>query len=200
MPPQPLPSASLNSSDILSSSSLAQDPRITPLDSQSGHEALLTAWHALHITGGQILLPFLLVTMFVGREARRNPLLVNFCFSWILYSTFCLLLFYSGKPNDANPPIQLCLIQASLVLGSEGMTVITSLSVVIQAWYYLRVSSVPDAEPRIYGWQTTLLILTSYIALIGYATASAIVRPPSPPSIQRMCMRVLMMWGGRAVL
>ncbi|KZS89641.1 hypothetical protein SISNIDRAFT_552007 [Sistotremastrum niveocremeum HHB9708] len=155
-PSPALPSASLNSSDILTSSSLAQNPRITPLDSQSGHEALLTAWHALHIIGGQILLPFLLVT-----------------------------IFYSGKTNDANPPIQLCLIQASLVLGSEGMTVITSLSVVIQAWYYLRVSSVPDAEPRIYGWQTTLLILTSYIALIGYATASAISGVVDPSLVGR---------------
>jgi hypothetical protein len=57
-----------------------------------GHEASLLANHILHIIGGQVLLPVLLLTMIVGGEARRNPLLVNFCVSWILFSTISNLL------------------------------------------------------------------------------------------------------------
>jgi len=149
------------------------------------NHALLLANHILHLIGGQILLPILLLTLFVGGEARKNPLLANFCFSWILFSAVDLILFYGGSKTMETPTIQVCLVQASLSYGVQAMTVITSCAIVIQAWHYLRMSTKPNASVRIYGWRTTTLVTLSYLALLGYSSAGIVIGVNSPQDIGR---------------
>lgn len=46
---------------------------------------------SLQVIGGQIGLPLFIATMLLARSVKRHYILVNFCFSWIVYSVaYCL--------------------------------------------------------------------------------------------------------------
>jgi hypothetical protein len=55
-----------------------------------GH--LRTAYLVLHIIGGQVGLPIMVLTFLLCKNVSRHPTLVNFCITWIVYSvSYCLL-------------------------------------------------------------------------------------------------------------
>jgi hypothetical protein len=80
------------------------------------HKPTLYAWLALHIIGGQVLLPLLCAT-FVLSRVKRHPVFLNACATWIITSILACLVFY-GASNlydhpEAAPHNPLCLVQAS---------------------------------------------------------------------------------------
>lgn len=105
--------------------------------------SLKNVWLALHIAGGQVLLPLAVLTfIFAPKSASRHRYitLVNFCVSWIVYSlVYCLLYvlknslhlrtcslndyrLYSGQVSTTpDAPSNLCIAQASLIHGAPPM-------------------------------------------------------------------------------
>lgn len=58
----------------------------------SGLESLTSVFFGLHIVGGHVGLPILVLTFLFSKKVSRHPTIVNFCVTWILYSvSFCLL-------------------------------------------------------------------------------------------------------------
>lgn len=56
----------------------------------AGH--LATSFFALHITGGYILLPILILTFLFSKRVRRPPTVINFCVAWSIFSISYSLL------------------------------------------------------------------------------------------------------------
>ncbi|KAG8950945.1 hypothetical protein FRC04_007009 [Tulasnella sp. 424] len=75
-------------------------------------------WYWILIVGGQILLPFLLATMILSRNVRRDPTLVNMIISWIIFTVVLCMLYYAGDQSGAEPPFGVCLAQASMLAGA----------------------------------------------------------------------------------
>ncbi|KLO12757.1 hypothetical protein SCHPADRAFT_399713 [Schizopora paradoxa] len=96
----------------------------------------------LQITGGQILLPLLVLTTIFSRKAPRSSVFINFCISWILYSIVYSLLVYRGRSDpfdlSVDPSAQECLVQASLINGVQAMTSCATIGVVIQLFCILK--------------------------------------------------------------
>lgn len=47
---------------------------------------------ALQLAGGQVGMPIIILTYFLNKNVKRHPVLVNFWFTWMLYSvSYCLL-------------------------------------------------------------------------------------------------------------
>jgi len=58
---------------------------------------------ALHIAGGQVGLPIIILTFILSKNVHRHPTLINFCITWSISSiAYCLLyvfiLFRSFHP------------------------------------------------------------------------------------------------------
>ncbi|KLO08567.1 hypothetical protein SCHPADRAFT_981951 [Schizopora paradoxa] len=90
----------------------------------------------LQVTGGQILLPILVLTIVLSRNVHRNPVFISFCCSWIVSSVVYSLLVYRGRSDavdlSLNPSPQECLVQASLINGVFPLTTCSTLGIVIQ--------------------------------------------------------------------
>jgi len=130
---------------------------------------LETAFIAVHIIGGHIGIPLLVLTFLLSKRVHTHPTLVNFCCSWILYSVAFCMLAYAGQQNSTEPDFALCLIQAAMVHGVVPMTVLAGLFVVIQVWSTFQERPIPFF-PNLRPWmRTVLFILPPYIAFFGFA-------------------------------
>lgn len=112
----------------------------------------------LQIFGGHLGIPVILLTFFLKKDLRKHPLLINFLVTWVLYSSsFCLLWayhslmfspslrtrdlipamwpwnwrLYVGYQFGPEPPVDLCLSQASLIYGTAVMVSMAGLAFVI---------------------------------------------------------------------
>ncbi|KZT75024.1 hypothetical protein DAEQUDRAFT_720233 [Daedalea quercina L-15889] len=94
---------------------------------------LTPIYFALHIIGGYILLPLLVVTFLVSKRIKRHPTVVNFCLTWIIYSVSYSFLLYGGQKRN------LCIAQLSMTYGSDAMVAAANLVLAIQVWstFYL---------------------------------------------------------------
>lgn len=95
-------------------------------------------WLGLHVAGGQIGLPLLILTFLFSRWSIGRPkylTLINFCFTWVVYSvSYCLLLFADQADSNTTTPSNLCLAQAALIHGAPPMCSIAGLLMVVQLW------------------------------------------------------------------
>ncbi|KAJ6613297.1 hypothetical protein B0H10DRAFT_1805886 [Mycena sp. CBHHK59/15] len=79
--------------------------------------ALLDVWIYMNLVSNTVLLPLLVATFLFSRRARRHPILVNVCMTWIFSGVFSLLLFYAGQAEGPEPVKGLCIAQTSLLYG-----------------------------------------------------------------------------------
>ncbi|KLO08565.1 hypothetical protein SCHPADRAFT_605159 [Schizopora paradoxa] len=156
----------------------------------------------LQVTGGQILLPILVLTIVLSRHVHRNPVFINFCCSWIVSSVVYSLLWvptrfnsssgddlelssvYRGRsdPKDLslNPSPQECLIQASLINGVLPLTACTTLGIVVQLLsnlYYLKKGNLEDGFKKRHMFTLSLLVFP-YLVFLLFTLVSVVVGSP----------------------
>ncbi|KIO25012.1 polysaccharide lyase family 1 protein [Tulasnella calospora MUT 4182] len=158
---------------------------------------ILLAWYWILIVGGQILLPFLLATMILSRNVRRDPTLVNMIITWIIFTVVLCMLYYSGHQHGAEPPFGLCLAQASLLSGAPVMSCAAGLALVMQVFLGLRnlVQKVSTSgrmtpkEDRRYQidtrWRARAFVIVPYILLVVFTIASVIIGLRNRSSVTR---------------
>ncbi|KAJ3516090.1 hypothetical protein NLJ89_g1350 [Agrocybe chaxingu] len=94
-----------------------------------GH--LRTTFLTLHIAGGLVGLPLLILTLLFSERVPRQPALINFCIAWVINSISYSL---SGlSPDPYNPPSSLCFAQAAMVHGAPPMAAFATFIVVFKA-------------------------------------------------------------------
>ncbi|PAV19454.1 hypothetical protein PNOK_0438800 [Pyrrhoderma noxium] len=139
----------------------------------------------LQILGGHVGIPFVLLTLYFAGGIRRHPMLVNFMFTWVIYTTsFCILL-YLGKQFGPEPPHIFCAIQSSLIYGTAILTPAAGLAFVLNLWFSLRAvadnhSSVDDNIFRKYT-----LIAGPYIISIFFVIFTAAYGASNPDLLTR---------------
>ncbi|OCB86828.1 hypothetical protein A7U60_g6001 [Sanghuangporus baumii] len=169
---------------------------------------LISIYFFLQIFGGHVGVPAILLTLFLKKGIRRHPLLINFLVTWVLYATaFCLLL-YLGKQFGPEPPVGLCLSQASLIYGAAVMCSSAGLVFVINIWIGLNALSRTQPSFNVQKWRDYLvsrfiplefyfasfeasnsdvedLIATPYILFVVFTVAMAAVGSAYPRFVTR---------------
>ncbi|KAL4263414.1 hypothetical protein AB1N83_005869 [Pleurotus pulmonarius] len=148
-------------------------------------EHLAPYFFALHLAGGHIGLPILLLTFIFAKNVVRHPTLLNFCITWIIYSiSYCIRMYSSVYHNtDANSFD--CKVQAIMIHGAPPMAAVAGLFVVIQVFTALYFPSPPSPlKPR---WPATLWLLFTlilpYVAFSMFALPTAILIEQYPDSL-----------------
>uniref|UniRef100_A0A8H7Y729 Uncharacterized protein n=1 Tax=Psilocybe cubensis TaxID=181762 RepID=A0A8H7Y729_PSICU len=74
---------------------------------------------ALHIGGGLVGLPLLIITFLATSKIPRQPALINFCVAWVINSISYTLVSLGGTSHTASTP--LCFSQAAMLNGAPPM-------------------------------------------------------------------------------
>ncbi|KLO12760.1 hypothetical protein SCHPADRAFT_904810 [Schizopora paradoxa] len=146
-----------------------------------------SAFLGLQVTGGQILLPLLVLTTIFSRKVPRSPVFINFCISWIVSSVVYSLLVYRGRSDPANlsldPSPQECLIQASLINGVQALTSCATIGLVIQLFVVIRnTHRDPNGESKFDRNRHALnyiLLFVPFFAFLVFSIVSAVLGSPS---------------------
>jgi hypothetical protein len=141
-------------------------------------------WLILHVLGGQIGLPILVLTALFSKKVHVHPTLINFWATWIIYSTSYLLLIYSGqahRPMESN--FGICLAQAALIHGSPPMAVVSCFILVLHVWSTFHdPESLLGSRPR--KWiRTALIIAPPYLVYAIFTMTYGIVGSTQPKAI-----------------
>ncbi|KAF9054553.1 hypothetical protein BJ165DRAFT_728299 [Panaeolus papilionaceus] len=127
---------------------------------------------ALHISGGLVGMPLLVATFLLAKNVhKRQPVFINFCISWSVYSVVYVLLGHTGKPIS----FPLCYIQTAFVLGAPPMTALSTTLVVFKIWWTFRTSQNTEyrQRPRWFKILSQITLLGSpYFVFIVYTIIS----------------------------
>ncbi|KAG9000615.1 hypothetical protein FRB95_004561 [Tulasnella sp. JGI-2019a] len=158
----------------------------------------LLLWYWILIIGGQVLLPFLLCTMLLSRNVRRDPTLISMISSWIVFTVIMCLLYYGGyEAGGPEPPFGICLTQASRVYGAPVMSCTAGMGLVLQVFFGLRnltqkmatrgKMTVEDERDftRQNRWRTRGLVVLPYVLLALVAIVAAVVGARNPSAVTR---------------
>jgi len=144
-----------------------------PLDKPILNNSITRAVLALHLAGGHIGLPILVLIMLFSKRIRRPPSVINFCISWIIFSISYCLTIYDGSSVRGTPPFALCLTQAAMIHGAPPMAVIAALALVFQVWHTFRSPWHPSTFPfveRLPNYvRVAAVVLPPYLVFLGFA-------------------------------
>ncbi|KAI0337239.1 hypothetical protein BDW22DRAFT_1433464 [Trametopsis cervina] len=134
----------------------------------------------------------MLVTALASKRVNRHVTWLNFCITWIIYVISYTLLLYSGHQFSEEPPaFALCLTQAALVYGAPVLVASSTVSLVVQIWFSLRMVVTwqqPEHRARAPSYWTVLLVAMPYIVWfpvtmaalsLGLADHDSVVRSDS---------------------
>ncbi|KAF9535658.1 hypothetical protein CPB83DRAFT_25456 [Crepidotus variabilis] len=94
-------------------------------------------YFGLHIAGGFVGLPLLALTLILCGRIPRQPYLVNFCFTWTLFSISYTLTSLTGLGTRC-PPIHLCVAQAAMIDAAPPMVTVAALQLILKIWQTFR--------------------------------------------------------------
>ncbi|KAG8847504.1 hypothetical protein FRB91_011718 [Serendipita sp. 411] len=168
--------------------------------------SLLWGFFSLHIIGGHILIPILLILSFVRKNVTRNYVFINFCITWILYSiTFCFLWvttvlriclhgitdryclnrLYAGEQTGPKPHWNICRTQAALVYAVPILVASASCALVFQLWLDIRAADSKTGTRAFFSMRNILLISLPYVLAAGYLIGPSIVAITARKTISR---------------
>jgi len=137
-------------------------------------DAILDAFFAVFILGGQVGLPIVLLTLlFGGSDGRRRYTLFNFLVSWMLYAIANLLLLYAGESRSKTPSFGVCLTQASFVYGSTVSAGCATFCLVLQLWMELR-GTRPVTDTRKCSTFDIQLLMAPWLLFLAIVTLSVL--------------------------
>ncbi|KJA17424.1 hypothetical protein HYPSUDRAFT_1022158 [Hypholoma sublateritium FD-334 SS-4] len=110
------------------------------------------------------------VTGFFSESALRHTAWFSFMFSWVLSTLSYLLLFISGRLENA--PFGLCLIQSALMYAAPTLTAATTLAFVTQIFFKLHNSLGPRERGGRLIW---LMLVGPYVLHATIATETIII-------------------------
>ncbi|KAF7353836.1 hypothetical protein MVEN_01069200 [Mycena venus] len=151
---------------------------------QSHRDALIAGFMFLQIFGGHVGMPLLLLTAALSKKVQRNPMLINFCVTWLIYATSFTLVLYAGKQVGPEPPVGLCIIQAAFVYGAPVMASMAGLSLVLHLWLSLQTGKGVLARAA-GGWRFMLLLGSPYILFLAFSVTMVILGSLKQDAVSR---------------
>ncbi|KAJ7162082.1 hypothetical protein C8R46DRAFT_1103412 [Mycena filopes] len=148
---------------------------------EAHREALIGGFMFLQVFGGHFGIPLVLLTAAFSKKVQRHPMLINFCVCWFIYATSFTLLLYSGTQIGPEPPLQLCIIQASFIYGTPVMTSMAGLAFVIHLWFSLKTGASQQAQRL----RSFLLLISPYVLFLGFTVAMVILGSFNPETVSR---------------
>jgi len=143
--------------------------------------SFLDSWIYLNLISNQILLPILVLTFLISKHAKRHPIVLNVCLTWIAAGFFFLLLFYAGQHKGPEPPKLLCMVQTSLLYGVPPMWSVA----VLMMTYYIKATLEAGSEVKISTPKLIFMLSSPYIAETAFAVAAFIVSMKNPNRVDR---------------
>ncbi|KAG7452325.1 uncharacterized protein BT62DRAFT_298067 [Guyanagaster necrorhizus] len=116
-----------------------------------GDASLRQVFIALHIAGGQVGVPIIILTWAFSKNVVRHPTLVNLWITFVVYSiSYCILLYTGSWQVDAttSSPSKVCLVQSAMVQGAPSMSAVAGLLVVFQIWQTFQEPSPSNTAKR----------------------------------------------------
>ncbi|KAF9567029.1 hypothetical protein CPC08DRAFT_758652 [Agrocybe pediades] len=158
-------------------------PQIVP----SFHGQLRPVYLTIYATGGLLGLPLLIATSFFSTRIPRQPILINFYFTWVFTSISYTIVAFHGTVAEASH--LLCSAQAALINGTPTMSGVATFLVVFQIWRTFR----DPLEQRVYrgrcgcSEKATLIIMLSlpYIVFFIFLIISIVLQIKFPDSLDR---------------
>ncbi|KAF7353831.1 hypothetical protein MVEN_01068700 [Mycena venus] len=151
---------------------------------QSHRDALIVGFMFLQIFGGHVGMPLLLLTATFSKKVQRNPMLINFCVTWLIYATSFTLVLYAGKQVGPEPPAELCIIQAAFVYGAPVMASMAVLSLVLHLWLSLQTGKGVLARAA-GGWCFMLLLGSPYVLFLAFSVTMVILGSLKQDAVSR---------------
>ncbi|KAH7108036.1 hypothetical protein BKA62DRAFT_4478 [Auriculariales sp. MPI-PUGE-AT-0066] len=96
--------------------------------------AFRTVTFLILILGGQATLAPVTLTFIFAKSIVRQPSLIYFCLSWVMFSIFACLLLYSGNLDKSTVPEALCHVQLSGMLGCYILAGVSALCLSLQVY------------------------------------------------------------------
>ncbi|KAK0198875.1 hypothetical protein F5146DRAFT_1021335 [Armillaria mellea] len=155
-------------------------------NSSVGDASLRQAFIALHIVGGQVGLPIILLTWAFSKSVVRHPTLVNLWISFIVYSISYCILLYSGQVDTAPAsPSNICLVQTAMIYGAPPMSAVAGLLVVCQIWQTFQEPSF-STTPTKWPNSVKIFLVLPYLVFFIFALAAGILGILHPEHIYNL--------------
>ncbi|KAK0233653.1 hypothetical protein IW262DRAFT_1477172 [Armillaria fumosa] len=148
--------------------------------------SLRHAFIALHIVGGQVGLPIILLTWAFSKSVVRHPTLVNLWIAFIVYSISYCILLYSGQGDTAPAsPSNICLVQSAMIYGAPPMSAVAGLLVVCQIWQTFQEPSFSTTPTR---WPNSvkIFLVLPYLVFLIFAFTAGILGMLHPERIYNL--------------
>ncbi|XP_006456756.1 hypothetical protein AGABI2DRAFT_122647 [Agaricus bisporus var. bisporus H97] len=142
----------------------------------------LNIWIYFNLIGNTILLPLIVLTFLFSKTAKRHPILINLCMTWIFSGVFSLLLFYKRQHVGPEPDLYLCIAQASLLPGIAPMW---SVAVLEMIYYMLHTSRGPHLSSRWKGLPLAIVLSAPYIVHCSFTIGASLLALRNPDKVSR---------------
>ncbi|KAK0465602.1 uncharacterized protein EV420DRAFT_968831 [Desarmillaria tabescens] len=154
----------------------------SPENSSVSDASLRQVFIALHIAGGQIGLPILILTWAVFKSVVRHPTLVNLWITFVIYSVSYCILLYSGQVESIIAlSSNVCLVQAAMIHGAPSMSAIAGLVVVFQIWQTFQEPSSSNTTNRPHS--VKIFLVLPYLVFLVFALMAGILGKLYPEHI-----------------
>ncbi|KAF7776645.1 hypothetical protein Agabi119p4_5038 [Agaricus bisporus var. burnettii] len=142
----------------------------------------LKIWIYFNLIGNTILLPLIVLTFLFSKTAKRHPILINLCMTWIFSGVFSLLLFYKRQHDGPEPDLYLCIAQASLL---PGIVPMWSVAVLEMIYYMLHTSRGPHLSSRWKGLPLAIVLSAPYIVHCSFTIGASLLALRNPDKVSR---------------
>ncbi|PBL00560.1 hypothetical protein ARMGADRAFT_384848 [Armillaria gallica] len=153
--------------------------------SSVGDASLWQAFITLHIVGGQVGLPVILLTWAFSKSVVRHPTLVNLWITFVVYSISYCILLYSGQvgaTTTSSSPSNVCLVQSAMIYGAPPMSAVAGLLVVCQIWQTFQEPSF-NTNPTKWPNSVKIFLVLPYLVFFVFALTAGILGALHPERI-----------------
>ncbi|KAK0505653.1 hypothetical protein EDD18DRAFT_1342019 [Armillaria luteobubalina] len=152
-------------------------------NSSVGDASLRHAFIALHIVGGQVGLPIILLTWAFSKRVVRHPTLVNLWIAFIVYSVSYCIILYSGQGDAATTSYSnICLVQSAMIYGAPPMSAVAGLLVIWQTFQEPSFSTTPTKWPN----SVKIFLVLPYLVFLIFAFTAGILGMLHPERIYNL--------------